>query len=284
MRELAWINGSTTELSEARVSLEDRGFFFGDGVYETLRIYHGKPFYLRPHLQRLERSAEAILLKLPYTLEELEAIMLQLIEDSGSKEAYLYLQLTRGSAPRNHLFPEGVKPTLALYVRAFPPRFGTVSKTGAPCITLPDERWLHCNIKTINLLPNVLAKEKARQAGAYEAILYRPGGVVTEGSSTNVFAVRGGAVYTHPESDLILSGITRQVILGLLSEAGIHCREEAVSLEQLCDAAEVWVSSSVAEIVPVNSLDGKPVGEGKPGPITQQVMREYRVAVQRCCG
>lgn len=284
MRELAWINGTTTELSEARVSLEDRGFFFGDGVYETLRIYYGKPFYLGAHLQRLEQSAAAIMLELPYTREVLEAIALQLIEDSGSKEAYLYLQLTRGAAPRNHLFPEGVKPTLVMYVRAFPLGFGAVSNTGAPCSTHPDERWLHCNIKTINLLPNVLAKEKARQAGAYEAILYRPGGVVTEGSSTNVFVVLGDEVYTHPESDLILSGITRQVILGLLSEAGVLYKEEAISLEQLRQAAEVWLSSSVAEIVPVITLDSKPVGDGKPGPITQRVMREYRGAVQRSCG
>lgn len=284
MRELAWINGLTTELSEARVSLEDRGFFFGDGVYETLRIYSGKPFCLDAHLQRLERSAAAIMLKLPHSREELEAIVLQLIGDSGSEEAYLYLQLTRGAAPRNHLFPEGVKPTLALYVRAFPPGFGAVSNCGAPCITHPDERWLHCNIKTINLLPNVLAKEKARQAGAYEAILYRPGGVVTEGSSTNVFVVSEGVIYTHPESDLILSGITRQVILGLLSEAGFPYREEAVSLEQLCTSAEVWVSSSVAEIVPVITLDGKPIGDGKPGPITRQVLCEYRAAVEQSCG
>jgi D-alanine transaminase len=284
MRELAWINGTTTELSEARVSLEDRGFFFGDGVYETLRIYQGKPFGLEAHLQRLERSAAAILLELPHTRKELEAFMLQLIEDSGSEEAYLYLQLTRGSAPRNHLFPDAVKPTLALYVRAFPPGFGAVSETGAPCITHPDERWLHCNIKTINLLPNVLAKEKARQSGAYEAILYRPAEVVTEGSSTNVFVVSGGTVYTHPESDLILSGITRQIILGLLSDAGIPYREEAVSLAQLRRAEEVWVSSSVAEIVPVIKLDGAPVGEGNPGQITQQLMRKYRAAVQRSCG
>ena len=284
MPELAWINGTTVELSEARISLEDRGFFFGDGVYEALRIYWGKPFHLKAHLERLGRSAAAILLALPHSNDVLAASALQLIEDSGLQEAYLYIQLTRGVAPRMHFFPEEVTPTLIMYVRALPPGFGAaVSESGVPCSTLPDERWLHCNIKTVNLLANVLAKEKARRAGAYEAIFYRPGDVVTEGSSTNVFVVEGDVVSTHPESNLILPGITRQVVLELLSSAGVPCREEAVSLTRLRSADEIWVSSSVAEIVPVISLDGRPVGDGKPGPVTRKIIESYREAVQSSC-
>ncbi|HOL17426.1 MAG TPA: D-amino-acid transaminase [Bacillota bacterium] len=283
MQELAWINGTVSELAAASIPLEDRGFFFGDGVYESIRIYNGKPFRLEDHLQRLRRSAAAIMLDLA-DLPKLEAAAPQLIKESGCPEAYLYIQLTRGVAPRSHLFPAGVKPTMVMYVRTLPPGFGEAAQNGVACITVPDERWLRCNIKTINLLPNVLAKEKARRAGAYEAIFYRPGGVVTEGSSTNVFAVCGGVIYTHPESNLILSGITRQVILELLPAAGLPFKEEAVSLEQLRRAEEIWISSSTAEIVPVISLDGKPVGDGKVGALAREVRQRYRAAVQDCCG
>jgi D-alanine transaminase len=275
MRELAWVNGRIGELERACVSLEDRGFLFGDGVYDVARIYGGVPFRLAEHLQRLENSASKILLVLPLSRAEIDRAARKLIRTSGCREGWLYIQLTRGAAPRNHFIPAGIAPTLVMFVRALPAGLPELA-AGISCITLPDERWLHCDIKSVNLLPAVLAKEKARRAGVHDAILYRQGGVVTEATTANVFAVVDGVVRTPPLSNLILPGITRADVLQILARENIAAAEKSLSLAELKRAPEIWLSSSVAEIVPVVALDGEAVGSGTPGALAQLVARQYR--------
>jgi len=187
MENLAWINGEISNLAEAKVSLEDRGFLLGDGVYEVIRVYNGCTFYLNAHLERLHNSAGAIRIDIPYSDSDLKKAVNDLIIKSGYNDCYIYMQVTRGSAVRDHIFPAGITPGMVMYVRPMTalPDIEEVSPAG--CITLPDERWLNCHIKTINLLPNLLARQKAHEAGAVEAIMYRPHGLVTEGTRSNVF-------------------------------------------------------------------------------------------------
>ncbi|MFZ5924202.1 MAG: D-amino-acid transaminase [Bacillota bacterium] len=282
MPEIAYVDGAFIDLSEARVSVEDRGFQFGDGVYEVVRCYHGAPFALEAHLARLERSAREIVLPLPGSIQELAGLAREALERSGFLEAILYMQVTRGWAPRNHAFPGQVKPTLVMTVRparSVPP---DLASPGASVITTRDERWLRCDIKSINLLPNVLAKEKAKQAGVLEAIMIRDGGRVTEGSSSNVYAVKGGKVHTAPEGPWILSGITRAVVLRLALEQGVPVSEDFFTLEFLVAADEVFITSTTLEVTPVVSIDGKVVGDGKPGPITKALAASYATEVARC--
>ena len=276
MGELAWINGKIEDLTGACVPLEDRGFLFGDGIYEALRIYAGVPFALEEHLQRLERSAAAIMLEIPYTSGVLASHIREFIAQSGCRDGYIYIQLTRGAAPRNHNFPAGAGPNLVMFIRGLAPGHDDHAFRGEPCITLPDERWLRCDIKSINLLPNVIARETAARAGAFEAILHRPDGAVTEGSRSNVFALIDGTVRTHPHSNLILPGITRGFVIEILRQAGVPLEEKAFTLAELRGASEIWLSSSVAEVTPVTALDGVPVGPGLPGKTALLVVEAYR--------
>ena len=283
MKELAWINGAVTDLNAACVSLEDRGFLFGDGVYEVARIYRGVPFYLDEHLRRLQKSAAAIMLSLPFAPGALAKIALDLIRQSGCAEGWIYLQLTRGAASRSLAIPAGLSPTLVIFVRGIPPGISDNQQNGVPCITLPDERWLHCNIKAVALLASVLSKEKARLEGAYDAVLYRDGGIVTEASASNVFAVIDGVVRTHPLSNLILPGITREVVLDILIKEKISFAERAFTLGELKAASEVFLTASVAEVVPVVAVDGKAVGAGLPGDLTRRMQEQFRARVVDYC-
>lgn len=283
MKRLAWMDGSICDLSEAKVPLEDRGYLFGDGVYEVIKIYNGKTFYLQPHLDRLKNSAEAIDLNVPYTKEEISQEISSLIKQSECKNGYLYMQITRGSAKRDHLLPEGTRPSMVMYVREFPSPASIEDIKPAACITLPDERWLNCYIKSVNLLPNVLARHKAAEAGAQEAIFYRPGGVVTEGTRTNIFAVIDGVVRTHPESRLILSGITRMIALEILRKLGFTVSEEAFMVDDLEKASEVWTTSTGRGIIPVEYIDSRPVAEAVPGPICRSLIEEFWKRVELEC-
>ncbi len=283
MKLLAWIDGVVCDLAEAKVPLEDRGYLFGDGVYEVIKIYNGKPFYLGAHLDRLQNSASAIDMEIPYSMEKVEEEISGLIEKSECKGGYLYMQVTRGSAKRDHLLPEGIRPSMVMYVREFPSPASIDEIKPSNCITLPDERWLNCYIKSINLLPNVMARHKAADAGAQEVIFYRPGGVVTEGTRTNLFAVIDGVVRTHPESRLILSGITRMIALELLNKLSIPVSEEAFYVEDLDKASEMWTTSTGMEIVPVAKIDGRVVGETVPGPICRSLIEEFWKKVENEC-
>ncbi len=283
MKNLAWIDGTICDINEAKVPIEDRGYLFGDGVYDVVKIYNGRPFYLQAHLERLQRSANAIEIEIPYALPEIEKSIESLMKQSNCTDGYLYMQVTRGSAPRGHLFPLGNSPTMIMYVRSYEGSLHSEQIESADCITLPDERWLNCYIKSINLLPNVYALQKAYEAGAAEAILYRSDGTVTEGTHTNVFAVIDGTVRTHPQSKLILTGITRNIVLDLLSQLEVPVLEKAFSVDDLKHASEVWTTSTGLEIMPVSRIDGRAVKEFSTGPICKSLIDEFRKKVQAEC-
>ncbi len=279
MKNIAWLDGRICDLSDAKVPLEDRGYLYGDGVYEVTRIYNKRPFYLEAHLDRLQKSASGIRIVLPFDLEEIKRVVFDLIKRSGCEEGYIYMQITRGSAKRDHLFPEKARPSMTMYIRSLSAPQAVDDIEAKHCVTLPDERWPNCHIKSVNLLPNVLARQKAADNGAIEALLYRPDGTVTEGTRSNVFAVIAGAVRTHPLAPHILAGITRGIVLDILKEQSIDCFEEAFTLEQLKSASEVWITSTTMEVNPVATVDDFKTVEAAPGPIWRLVMTEYRTKI-----
>ncbi|MGE5573174.1 MAG: D-amino-acid transaminase [Bacteroidota bacterium] len=284
MPEVAFVNGEFMDLSDARVSVEDRGFQFGDGVYEVVRCYRGTPFALEEHLGRLARSASGIELGLPNDTRRLGEIAVEALRRSGIAEAVLYMQVTRGWAPRNHAFPEAAKPTCVITVRPAKPAPPDRASLGVSVITVPDERWLRCDIKSTDLLPNVMAKQKAIRAGALEAVMIRDGAYVTEGASTNVFAVKDGTIHTAPEGSRILSGITRSIVLGLAREHGMLVVEEFFTPEFLVGADEAFITSTTMEVVPCVRVDGRPVGDGRPGPVTRAIASAYSAEVAKRTG
>lgn len=261
-----------------RVDLEDRGYQFGDGVYEVIRFYGQKTYELDAHLQRLRDSAAAIRIPLPTTVENLAANVERLIAESGHQNGIVYLQLTRGVAPRGHLFPEKAEPVLTGYATPVE-RPTDALENGITAVTAEDIRWLRVDIKTINLLPNTLAKQEAHEAGAQEAIFVR-NGFVTEGASSNVFGIRAGVCYTHPANHLILNGITRRVVLRLLEAAGIPVQESAIPKDELYAMDELFVTSTVQEVCPVIRVDGRTVGGGRPGPVTRRLQEAFEQTIR----
>ena len=260
-----------------RVDLEDRGYQFGDGIYEVIRFYNGKLYELDAHLQRLWASAAAIRIPVPTTKEQLAANIGKLVENSDCQNGIVYVQLTRGVAPRGHLFPENAQPVLTGYATPVERPLADL-KNGIKAITVEDIRWLRVDIKTINLLPNTLAKQEAYEAGAQEAVFVRCG-YVTEGSSSNIFGIHEGVCYTHPANHLILNGITRRVVLQLLENAGIPVQEEAFSKEKLFEMDELFITNTVHEVCPVISVDGRNIGRGVPGPITQRLQEAFEKTI-----
>lgn len=283
MANLAWINGRFCELDDAKIGVQDRGFLFGDGVYDVAKIYNGKPFRLPAHIERLQKSCGAISIELPYSSEEILVIVKKLITESECSDGFVYMQVTRGCAPRDHFYPVGVTPTFLIYVMAIGRPASKDNVIPVDCITLPDERWMNCHIKSINLLPNTMAIQKAKKAGAGEAILYRPDGIVTEGTRTNIFAVIDGTVLTHPESHLILTGITRNIALEIFNKSHITALEKPVKLEDLSRATEIWTTSTGMEITPVRKLDGRIINENVPGPVCSYLIEEFWKIVEREC-
>lgn len=279
MMHLAWIDGTVNDLSAAKVPLEDRAYLLGDGIYEVIRIYDSVLFCLEEHLNRLKNSAAAIRLDLPYSKREIHEAAVQLIEQSGLENGYLYLQVTRGCAKRDHVFPEAAAPSMTMYVRDLPPLADLEQVKPGRVITLPDERWLNCHIKTVNLLPNLLARQTAFEAGAMEAVLYRTGGVITEGTRSNFFALIDGVVRTHPATNLILPGISRQIVLDILKEKNLQLREEAVTLEELPAAEEAWLTSTTLEVNPLSAIDSLILPEPQPGPVCLMLMKEFRARI-----
>ncbi|MNS82658.1 D-alanine aminotransferase [compost metagenome] len=272
---LVWINGHVTDIEAATVSLEDRGFVFGDGVYEVVRTYGGKPFAMDAHMARFERSAAGIELSLPMGASEIAAVALDLLARVGIPEAELYFQLTRGAARRYHPFPEGVPATLVVWARPLRQTDPALRDQGVTAITHPDERWARCDLKTICLLPNVLAKEHARRAGAFEAILVRDG-LVTEGAGSNVAIVKDGTLITPVADRRILPGITRAVVIDLARELGIPVAERDVPVAELFEADEVFTLATTAEIMPIVGIDNTPIGLGAPGPVMTRLYKALR--------
>jgi D-alanine transaminase len=272
-----YLNGDFLPAEAAKVSVLDRGFLFGDGVYEVIPVYDGRPFRLAQHLDRLERSLEGVQISAPLTRDRWTAVLEGLVAHHGGGDLSVYLQVTRGVARRDHAFPAGIAPTVFAMAGPLPPRPGSA---GASVIIARDIRWDRCHIKAITLLPNVLLRQEAAEAGAMEAILVRHG-IVTEGAASNVFAVVGGRVVTPPKSAQILPGITRDLVIDLLARAGTPAEERVLSLDELRGAEEIWLTSSTREVVPVLRLDGAVVGTGEAGPVWQGIDQLYQAYKER---
>lgn len=268
--------------SEASVDIEDRGYQFGDGIYEVIRVYGGKAFYLTEHLNRLEKSAREIRLPLPWDSGLLAERINQLVDANRLVEGTIYLQVTRGRAPRNHAFPEKTEPVLVAYTTEVP-RPEAMLKEGIRTCTHRDIRWLRCDIKSLNLLGAVLAKQEAVEKGCKEAILVRDG-TVTEGSSSNVFIVRNGTLYTHPADNLILHGITRAIVLKCAGEEGIPVKEETFSVDDLYAADEAFITGTMVEVCPVTRVDDRTIGDGVPGPVTRRLQQAFDGQIAHQCG
>ena len=279
MSELIWINGEISPMAEATIGVEDRGFQFADGVYEVVRIYSGRPFALTEHLERLERSAGGIVLSLPMDAAKLKTEIEQFITRVGPTDAMLYLQLTRGVAGRNHAFPTQSQATLLFYVRELPPVAKPGEGNGTKLMTVPDERWRRCWIKSIALLPNVLAKNVALAAGADEAAFVE-NGLVSECSASNLFLIKDNQLITAPVGSNVLPGITRMLLLKLAPETGLEVVERPVQLPELFSAAEVFITSTIRELSWVSRVDGRSIGEGRCGAVTASLHREF--VRQRC--
>lgn len=278
MPDIAYVNGRFSPLSEAVVSVEDRGFQFGDGVYEVIRTYGSRPFQLDAHLIRLEKSAGALNMKMPATRDECSALIHEALSRAALKESKIYIQVTRGVAPRDHQFPADAVPTLVITVREMRAVADLLRKTGVEAITLDDFRWGRCDIKSVNLLANVLARQQAREAGVFEALFIRHGEVL-EGSVSNVFVVQNGEVLTAPEGRHILSGVTRSLVLKLAREAGLPVHERAPLKDSLYAASEVFLSGTTIEVLPLTRVDGRGIGTGLPGPIVRLLADRFEKLV-----
>ena len=275
MPDIGFVNGRFMPLEEATVPVEDRGFQFGDGIYEVIRTYHGQPFELDAHLARLERSARAIELPLPWNLQQWAAYVHDGIKRGGHAESKVYLQLTRGVAPRDHVFPASTKPTAVMTVREMRTIEPALQASGVAVMTMDDWRWGRCDIKSVNLLPNVLARQTAKQAGAFEALFIR-NGQLTEGSVSNVMVVKTGRLLTAPEGERILSGVTRTIVLELARKESLPVEERFVTRDELSHADEIFLTGTTVEVLPVIRVDGKPVGSGKPGPASLKLQTAFQ--------
>lgn len=270
MPEIAFVNGRFMPLAEATVSIEDRGFQFGDGVYEVIRTYGGRPFELEAHLARLDRSARALDLQQPYSHQQWRRHILDGIRRAAYPEAKVYLQVTRGAAPRDHAYAADLSPTVVMTIRELHPLAAAVQAAGVEAMTVEDIRWGRCDVKSVNLLANVLARQQVKQAGLFEAVLVK-GGQVSEGAVSNVMAVRNGVVITAPEGPRILSGVTRAVVLQIARLEGIPVEERYLPVSELYAADEVFLTGTTVEVLGVVRIDGKTIGNGKPGPVTRRL-------------
>lgn len=268
------INEKLVDEQDANVPYNDRGYVFGDGIYEYIRVYDNNVFTAKEHFERLLRSAKEIGLELKYNVDELTELVQELLSTNGIVNGGVYIQVTRGAAPRDHAFPT---PSVEANIMAFTKSYDRPYKLleeGINAITTEDIRWLRCDIKSLNLLGNVLAKEYATKYNAQEAIQHR-GDIVTEGSSSNVYAIKNGEMYTHPVNNYILNGITRMVIKSVAEEKDIPFNEEVFTLDFLKNADEIIVSSTSIEVMPVVKLNGENVGNGEVGSITKSLQEGF---------
>ncbi|AGB40364.1 D-amino acid aminotransferase [Halobacteroides halobius DSM 5150] len=278
MENLAYVNGEFMELRQAKISIEDRGFQFGDGIYEVIKLYQGRLFKLEEHLERLLTSATSINLNLDYTVNELKELCQEVLScnrtNPRSKSGSLYLQVTRGEAPRSHSYHDGIETTLIAYLLPAKSISNQLREKGVSVITIPDKRWGYCNIKTINLLPNILGKQQAKKAGVYEAV-FVDDNKVTEGTSSNIFIVKNGMILTHPANENILGGITRQVVLKLARNR-FKVKEKPFTACDLYQAEEVFITSTTKEVLGVTKVDDKEINGGQIGRVTTKLHKDYK--------
>jgi D-alanine transaminase len=274
-----YLNGEFLPLSEAKVSVLDRGFIFGDGIYEVIPVYGGRLFRLSHHLQRLDQSLASIHMENPFSHPQWQQLLEELVERNGGGEQSLYLQLTRGAAPRDLSIPGDTTPTL--FAMSSPVGKAEVAtlRRGLRAITVKDIRWQRCDIKTISLLPNVLLRREADEAGVDEAIFVRDG-EITEGSASNIFIVRNGIVTTPPKGRYLLPGITRDLVVELCGRLGVQCEVRPIDEQALFEADEIWLTSSSREIMPLIELNQQPLANAQPGPIWERVISHYQAYKQ----
>jgi D-alanine transaminase len=270
---IGYINGKFISLDELVIPLDERGHQFGDGVYEVIRVYNGIPFMLKEHLERLVISSKAIKLPITETVDDFKRLIIEAVERSQLKDCNVYLQITRGIAVRQHLFPD-VPVSITMTVRPTKALSEEVRQKGESAIFHEDERWANCYIKSLNLLPNILAKQTASESGCFEAILLR-NGYVTEGTSSNVFIVKGTKVYTTPLSKHILHGITRLAVSNITQILKIELIENNFTKEELLEADEVFITSTTSEVLPIVRVDDQEIGNGIPGEMTKRIYQQF---------
>lgn len=278
--QIVYLNGELTPLNEAKISVLDRGFIFGDGVYEVIPVYDRVPFRLPGHLARLTRSLDAIRLTNPHTDQEWAKLIDSLIENHEWADQSIYVQITRGAAPRDHRMPANIAPTVFMMASRLSRPSDAERSAGVAVISLTDNRWLRCNVKSTALLGNVLLRQQAADAGAAECVLFRDGWL-TEASASNVFVVKDGTLLAPPADNLILSGITYEAVLELAREHAMPLQVRRISEAEVRAADELWLTSSSKEVLPITSLDGKPVGNGKPGPQFARMFAWFEAATRR---
>lgn len=272
---IVYLNGAFIPEEQAQVSVWDRGFVFGDGVYEVIPVYGGRAFRLGEHLDRLRQSLAGVRIADPLDVAAWTRLFEELIVRNGGGDLAIYLQVTRGVAKRDHAFPVGVTPTVFAAAQPMKPLPASLGADGVTAVTAQDIRWQYCHIKAITLLANVLLRQQAVDAGAAEAILLRDG-QATEGAASNVFVVLDGLLVTPPKGPFILPGITRDLVLEIARANGVPCREATITEAELRSAQEVWLTSSTREILPVTQLDGVSVGNGRPGPLWARLIALYQ--------
>jgi D-alanine transaminase len=279
MEAIANLNGRQMPLSEVLIPALDRGFLFGDAVYEVIRVYQGKPWLMAEHMARLGASLDSIRIA-GVDLDLLRRRALETIAAGPFREATIYIQVTRGSAPRSHPFPERATPLEFLFVQEFKDPYVAKRREGAAVIAQPDIRWDRCDIKSTNLLGNVLAAQAAKEAGCIEALLYLPDGTLTEGTHTSFFGVLNGTLLTTPSGPGILPGITRGLILRLAERARISVEEHSLQRGDLERVTELFLTGTTTEVLPIVRVDGRPIGDGRPGPVTCRLQEAYQQAVR----
>jgi len=277
---MVFLNGKFMPVEEARVPVLDRGFIFGDGVYELIPVYSRVPFRLDEHLARLERSLAAVRIRNPYSRAEWRDIILQLVAKQGFEDQGVYFQVTRGVAKRDHAFPKNVEPTVFMMSNPLVNPPAAQVESGGPAVSAEDNRWLRCDIKSISLVGNVLLRQLSAEAGAAETILFRDG-KLTEASASNVFIVRRGVIQSPPKSSLILAGITYDVVAELAAANGLPLEFREVTEKEVRAADEIWVTSSSKEVFAIVSLDGAKIGDGRPGPGFRRMYQLYQEFKQK---
>lgn len=275
MSDIVYLNGEFMPLENARIPVLDRGFIFGDGVYEVIPVYSGHPFRLQEHLRRFKRSHDEIRLAYPLTDIEWTRLVKDLIARNAGEDQSIYIQVTRGVARRDHAFPKDAKPTVFAMSSPLSTPAREAIENGVAAISTVDYRWLRCDVKSTSLLGNCLLRQMAADAGAVEVVMFRDGSL-TEGSSSNVFVVKNGTILAPPKNNLVLPGITYDVVLELAQANALAHEVRPVPEAEARSADEIWVTSSTKEVLAVTTLDGKPVGSGKPGAVFRRMHNLYQ--------